>query len=197
MRRILQFLERLDMGLENALYAVAMTVFGLFVVLIVYQVASRNIAFLPVIQWTEEVSRFSFMWMIILGALNGVLRSDHFLIDIFDEHPRARHFTRWLRELLILLVGFIFVSEGLGFGLSGARRISMAASLPMSYVYISFFVMGIITTLFSIHRILILVVGSVPALDTFDKANPIISAVTSDAPESSGLTGAAPEIKGQ
>ena len=178
MNRLMSVLDSVDRLLERVLYLAALSAFSLFVVLIVYQVLSRNIRPVPVIQWTEEISRFSFMWMIMLGATIGVLRSDHFLIDIFENMPRARRVTRWMRELLILVVGLIFVFEGYGFGLSGTRRISIAAGIPMTYVYMSFFVMGLFAVLFSVHRILMLIAGGVQRLDEFDVATPLVAADT-------------------
>lgn len=188
MRKLLRFFDTVDDYLERVLYVVGMVAFTLFVLLIVYQVISRNVSVIPVIQWTEEVSRFSFMWMIMLGATIGVLRSDHFLIDIFENHRQARRFTRWLREVLILLVGLVFVFEGYGFGLSGARRIAMASGLPMSYIYMSFFVMGLLTCFFSVHRLLLLFIGRVEGLDEFDRAKPLVVGSAETELDSTGLT---------
>ncbi len=171
--RAFEYVERLLVILLNA---AALAAFATFVILIVHQVVSRNIRAVPVILWTEEISRFSFMWMIMLGATIGVLHSDHFLIEIFGKDNRARVATIWLKELLLLVVAIFFILEGYQFGLTGARRISMAAGLPMTYVYMSFFVMGLFATFFCIHRLLILVNLGIAELDKFDDIAPLVSA---------------------
>lgn len=176
MTKLLERLDSFSRVLSKVLYGAALITFSIFVVLIIYQVISRNIRSVPVIQWTEEISRFSFMWMIMIGATIGALHSDHFVIEIFERNTRAGLWTTWIRELSVLIVALVFVFNGFEFGLSGARRISMAAGLPMYYVYMSFFVMGVLVTIFSAQRILILVLRGAAALDAFDHAGSVVSA---------------------
>lgn len=180
MKKLITAFARVDRALERLLYFVALTAFVLFVVLILYQVISRNVRVVPVIQWTEELSRFAFMWMVMLGATIGVLRSDHFLIDIFEQKPGLRRMTRWLRELVVFVVLLVFIFGGYQFGLSGARRLSIVAQIPMTYIYMSFFFMGVVAAFFTLHRILILLTGGVQELDVFDASAPIVRAADLD-----------------
>ncbi len=168
MKKLLGLIDRLIIYLEKLLYGASITMVLIFIILIVYQVVSRNINVIPVIQWTEEVSRFSFMWMIILGATFAVLRSDHFKIDIFENVGNKKIFILYLRELLILIVLVVFIFGGLQFGISGNRRRSIAAGIPMWVMYISFFVMGIFGTLFTIYRLLILSISGIKGLEQLE-----------------------------
>ena len=168
MKKLLGLIDKLIIFFEKVLYAASITMVLIFIILIVYQVVSRNINIIPVIQWTEEVSRFSFMWMIILGAAFAVLRSDHFKIDIFENMGNRKIFVLYLRELLILIVLLVFIFGGLQFGISGNRRKSIAAGIPMWVMYISFFVMGIFGTLFTIYRLLILSIRGIKGLEQLE-----------------------------
>ncbi|NBB90372.1 MAG: TRAP transporter small permease subunit [Spirochaetes bacterium] len=147
---------RLNHRLEQALEFIGTSLLGIFIVLVIYQIISRNIDFIPVILWTEEVSRFSFMWMIMMGATIGLLHSDHFLIDIFENNAKARRVAAVVREILILITLLVFLTYGWQFGMTGTRRISMAAKLPMVYVYMSFFVMGLFGAIFTLQRMLMM-----------------------------------------
>ena len=147
---------RLNRRLEQGLEFIGTSLLGIFIVLVIYQIISRNIDFIPVILWTEEVSRFSFMWMIMMGATIGLLHSDHFLIDVFENNPKARRAAAVVREILILITLLVFLTYGWQFGLTGARRISMAAKLPMVWIYMSFFVMGLFGVIFTLQRVLMM-----------------------------------------
>ncbi len=156
MKKHLILFSKINFFLEKILYISSIIMLLFFIILIIYQVISRNISFIPVIQWTEEISRFSFMWMIILGATFGVLRSNHFMIDIFENMGKGKKVILYIREILILVVLLVFIFGGMKFGISGARRRSIAAGVPMWMLYMSFFTMGIFGSIFSIYRLLIL-----------------------------------------
>lgn len=58
-------LGRVNRQLERVLNGVLLFLLASFIVLIVYQIASRNLGFMPRLYWTEEMSRFAFQWMIM------------------------------------------------------------------------------------------------------------------------------------
>ena len=165
MKKLLLFFGKINFFLEKILYISSIVMLLFFIILIIYQVISRNVSFIPVIQWTEEISRFSFMWMIILGATFGVLRSNHFMIDIFENTGKGKKVILLIREILILTVLLVFIIGGMKFGISGTRRRSIAAGVPMWMLYISFFTMGIFGSIFSIYRLLLLFLPGLKAIE--------------------------------
>ena len=52
--------------------------------------------------WTEEVARFSLVWMVMLGALGAAVKGDHMVIDfVVPRFPAAlRRIVEWGRFLL-------------------------------------------------------------------------------------------------
>ena len=57
------------------------------------QIISRYTALIPSWIWTEELSRFMFIWMVMLGAMIGVREGTHFDVDVWpDLQPRAAAF---------------------------------------------------------------------------------------------------------
>ena len=83
MSLILSALTRLNRVLEKILYALLLALLFGFIALIIYQILSRNLPLLPRLFWTEELSRFAFQWMIMLGTAVGVLHADHFVLEAF------------------------------------------------------------------------------------------------------------------
>ncbi|MBL3539410.1 TRAP transporter small permease [Aminivibrio sp.] len=64
--------------------------------------------------WTEEVARFSLVWMVMMGALGAAVKGDHMVIDfVVPRFPAAlRRFVEWGRFLLA--VGILSLMIRLG-----------------------------------------------------------------------------------
>ena len=59
------------------------------------QIFSRYTALIPSYIWTEEMARFFFIWMIMLGAMVGIRDGAHFDVDLWPElKPRANALLR-------------------------------------------------------------------------------------------------------
>lgn len=58
------------------------------------------------IVWTEEVARFSLVWMVMMGALGAAVNGDHMVIDfVVPRFPAAlRRFVEWGRFLLAVVI---------------------------------------------------------------------------------------------
>lgn len=154
MSLLLHGLARLNRVLERLLHLLLLALLFGFILLIIYQVVSRNLPLLPRLYWTEEFSRFAFQWMIMLGTAIGVLHADHFVLEAFPRGSRADLATRLIRDLACLAVGVIFIAYGRDFALSGLRRSATASGLSMVYVYSTFLVSGACILSFSVQRLL-------------------------------------------
>ena len=158
-------LGRVNRQLERLLHGVLLFLLASFIVLIVYQIVSRNLGFLPRLYWTEEMSRFAFQWMIMLGTAIGVLHADHFVLEAFPRGSRPDRMTRVIRDVACLIVGLIFVVFGQAFALSGFNRIASASQLPMVVTYSTFLVSGVLIVLFSLQRLLVTASQGVDAME--------------------------------
>ena len=58
---------------------------AILVVPVSLQIISRYTALIPSYIWTEELSRFLFIWMIMLGAMIGIKEGTHFEVDVWPE----------------------------------------------------------------------------------------------------------------
>ncbi|MFC0267625.1 TRAP transporter small permease [Kushneria aurantia] len=156
---------RINRQLERLLNVLLLLLLAGFMLLIVYQIVSRNLGFLPQLYWTEEMSRFAFQWMIMLGTAIGVWHGDHFVLEAFPHGSRADRVGRIVRDSSCLLVGVIFITFGFGFALSGFNRIATASQLPMVVTYSTFFVCGVLILSFSMHRLLLTAERGVYAME--------------------------------
>src|SRR5690606_19985995 len=58
---------------------------AVLIIPVTMQIFSRYTQLIPPYIWTEELARFVFIWMIMIGAMVGVRESTHFDIDIWPR----------------------------------------------------------------------------------------------------------------
>ena len=63
---------------------------GILVIPVSLQIFSRYTALIPSYIWTEEMARFLFIWMIMIGAMLGIREGTHFEVDVWPRMGRAR-----------------------------------------------------------------------------------------------------------
>lgn len=120
------------------------------------QILSRYTGFIPRYIWTEELARFCFIWIVLVGAMIGVRDGTHFTAD-FLPHPkskRAEAVARMVSDFMIFLVALIFVVWGWPLVQFGLMQESEMAELPMVYIYAAWPIAGISTILFLGERLL-------------------------------------------
>jgi len=113
------------------------------------QIVSRYTALIPSWIWTEELSRFLFIWMIMLGAMIGVREGSHFVVRrgcrisaARERVPADRHQPARPRVRAGLRV------VGIEFVRFGWDQSSELAELPMTFIFIAWPVAGVTWVLF-------------------------------------------------
>jgi TRAP-type C4-dicarboxylate transport system permease small subunit len=145
----------LNKSIENMLVAI----FGLLVIDVVWQVASRYIIGQSS-SFTEEFARFSLIWLAVLGAayINGQ-KEGHLSMDfLVTKLPPKKQVTRKkniqlfmiLFALVVMVIGggnLVYITLKLG-------QTSPALHVPLGYVYAIVPLSGLLIIFFCIHRIL-------------------------------------------
>src|SRR5258706_5504409 len=122
---------------------------AIVIVPVTLQIVTRYTALIPSWIWTEELSRFLFIWMIMLGAMIGVREGSHFVVDVLpDLPPRANAFVQIVTNLLVLVFALVFVWWGVGVVRFGWDQSSELAELPMPFNFLAWPVAGVIWVLF-------------------------------------------------
>jgi TRAP-type transport system small permease protein len=113
------------------------------------QIFSRFTALIPSYIWTEEMARFFFIWMIMIGAMVGIRDGAHFDVDLWPElKPRANALLRIVSNLLILVFALVFIWYGIKFVQFGWNQNSELAELPMPWIFVSWPMAGVTWVLF-------------------------------------------------
>ena len=142
MRRFIEWVHR---GLT---WLLAATV-GILIIPVTLQTFSRYTALIPSYLWTEELSRFLFVWMIMLGATIGVREHTHFEVDVWpDLTPRANALLRMVSSVFVLVLAVVFAWWGIDFVRFGWHQTSEISELPMWLIFIAWPLTGVIWLLF-------------------------------------------------
>ena len=128
---------------------------AVLIVPVTIQMFSRFTALIPAWIWTEEMARFLFIWMVMLGAMVGVRDGTHFDVDVWPElSPRANARLRIVSMLFVLLFALVFVWYGVKFVQFGWNQTSELADMPMPYIFIAWPLTGLTWLLFGGERLL-------------------------------------------
>ncbi len=102
------------------------------------QIFSRYTALIPSYIWTEEMARFMFIWMIMLGAMIGVREGRHFDIDIWPRlNARGHALLKLIAAAFTLVFAIVFLWWGIEFTQFAFNRISELAELPLWVIHVA------------------------------------------------------------
>ncbi|MGB7183219.1 MAG: TRAP transporter small permease [Burkholderiaceae bacterium] len=140
----------------NGILKVAMTaLFALLLVPVVLQILARYTELIPRYIWTEEIARFCFIWIIMLGAMIAVREETHFSVDLLPQ-PKTVAGQGWgqlVVHIAMLGLALSFIWYGREFANEGLLQTSEIADLPMIAIYIAWPLSGLIWTLFLAEKI--------------------------------------------
>lgn len=107
------------------------------------QIFSRYTELIPSYIWTEEMARFLFVWMIMIGAMLGIYEGRHFEVDIWPRlSPRPQAALRLVSNLAVLAFSLVFVYAGWHFTQFAWNRISELAELPLWLIHMAWPIAG-------------------------------------------------------
>jgi TRAP-type transport system small permease protein len=142
MKRLIEAYHRLLTRLMVATVAI-------LVVPVSLQIVARYTRLIPSYIWTEEMSRFLFIWMIMLGAMIGIREGTHFEVDVWPElGRRANAALRIVSHLFVLVFALVFLYWGIKFVEFGWYQESELAELPMPFIFIAWPLAGATWLLF-------------------------------------------------
>ncbi len=111
---------------------------AILIVPVSLQIFSRYTALIPSYIWTEEMARFLFIWMIMIGAMIGVREGTHFEVDLWPRlRPRAEAAVKLVASIGVLVMALVFVWAGIEFTRFGWNRHSELAELPLWMIHVA------------------------------------------------------------
>src|SRR6185369_16556818 len=109
MKRLLALYHRLLIWLLVGTVAI-------LIVPVTMQFLSRFTGLIPSYIWTEELARFMFIWMVMIGAMIGVREGTHFEVDMWPKlGTTANALLRIVSDMFVLIFALVFVWWGAQF----------------------------------------------------------------------------------
>ena len=125
------------------------------IVPVTIQIVARYTALIPAWIWTEEMARFLFIWMVMLGAMIGVREGTHFEVDVWPQlSDRGNALLRIVTYAFIFVFACVFVWYGIRFVQFGWDQSSELAEMPMAYIFVAWPLAGVTWLLFLYERLL-------------------------------------------
>jgi TRAP-type C4-dicarboxylate transport system permease small subunit len=119
------------------------------------QIFSRYTELIPSYIWTEEMARFLFIWMIMIGAMIGVREGTHFEVDVWPRMgPRSTALLNLVSGVFVLVFALVFVWYGMEFTRFAWSRFSELAELPLWLIHLPWPLTGITWLIFGGERML-------------------------------------------
>lgn len=151
-------MEKIIVFLFDKLLAFALKVVGIVLVLTVLLQIFSRIRMTAPFSWTEELSRFSFIWFCFLGSAYTLRLKLHLGIDYYYNKfsPRIRLYIDRGIYLLILFFGFLLFVYGIKMmGITSFQK-SPILRISMAYMYMVLPTTGFFFIIFSFSELLLL-----------------------------------------
>lgn len=138
MKRVLDIYYRL-------LQIVMTLLMGLMIVPVLLQVVSRYTGLIPRYIWTEEIARFCFVWIIMIGSMIGVRDGAHFDVDLLPapETRRQEGIGRLFVHVGMIVLAVMFAVYGYDFARFGWLQNSEVSGINMLCIYAAFPLAGL------------------------------------------------------
>ena len=148
-------MKKLLAGYHRSLQFALTALMGLMIIPVTLQVLSRHTRFIPRYIWTEEVARFCFVWVIMIGSMIAVRDRAHFDVDVLPhpKTPRQQGIAGLVVHGGMMLMALVFVRYGCEFAKFGAIQTSEMSGINMLSIYLAFPLAGVTWILFLLEHI--------------------------------------------
>lgn len=137
-------------GYHRFLKVLLTVLMSVLIIPVSMQILSRYTGIIPRFIWTEEIARFCFVWIILIGAMIAVRDGTHFDVDVLphSKNPLIELIMKLITYGVMLAVAFTFLIWGYDFAILGSRQRSEISGLPMLSIYIAWPIAGATWVLF-------------------------------------------------
>lgn len=151
------------MTIDRTLESFIVGLFLFFVALTFVQVVLRYV-FSSSILWADEMSRYMFIWMVLLAAGLVVGKGKHIRIEILNTFisDSFKRLLLYISDVSIIIFSVFLIIYGWNIVKISSTALSPATQIPMSYFQMIFLIFGFV----SIYRALIHVILLTKTRDT-------------------------------
>lgn len=142
-------MRKAAMVVERWVTVLASTLLAAMVLVILLQVVFRYAINLS-LAWTEEIGRYLFVWVCLLGASLAYRLAAHSGYETFVR-AMPKKVAKWVMvgvDVAVALFGLVMLIASAELIESGFGQLTPATEFPIGYVYFAFPLTGLVTLLF-------------------------------------------------
>ncbi len=119
------------------------------------QVIARYTGLIPVYLWTEELSTFIFVWVVMVGSMIAVWEGTHFDVRVLPDARRPLSILLQKGVVLVLIAAFalLFAWYGIEYAKFGALQNSVMMQANKLVTFISVPIAGAVWAVFALYRL--------------------------------------------
>ncbi|WP_146591626.1 TRAP transporter small permease [Puniceibacterium confluentis] len=119
------------------------------------QVLARYTGVIPVYLWTEELSTFIFVWVVMIGSMIAVWDGSHFDVRVIPDATRPLSILLQKAVVLVLIAAFgiVFAWYGIEYAEFGALQKSVMMQVNKLVTFISVPISGAVWAVFALYRL--------------------------------------------
>lgn len=150
---------------ERILGTLSILSFAGVIIIVTVQILSRFLPFSYV--WTEELTRYLFLFAISFGTPLALIRNEYINVDLLINKMKGnvRRFYDVGIYIAILVLTIVIAVQGYNFMLLGHSQRAATLPVQMSVVHASIFFMGLFISIFAVVKIVHLVQNKEPYVD--------------------------------
>lgn len=147
-------MNKLSRSLENTLNIIMALALAVMVVLVFGNVVLRYL-FNSGITWSEEMSRYLFIWLTFLGAIGAFKNKEHLGVDMLIKRlpNKMKRVVLVISDLLILAVLFLVLDGSWKMTMINIDSKAPATGLPLAFVYGTGILVSISMGVMTIHNL--------------------------------------------
>lgn len=119
------------------------------------QVLARYTGIIPTYLWTEELAKFIFIWIVMLGSMIAVWEGTHFEVHVIPDakSPLGRLLQRGFVLVFVSIFALLFARYGVNYAKFGAMQTSVMMQINLLWIYITVPLAGFIWATFALFRL--------------------------------------------
>lgn len=151
-------MNKLSRSLENTLNIIMALALAVMVVLVFGNVVLRYL-FNSGITWSEEMSRYLFIWLTFLGAIGAFKNKEHLGVDMLIKRlpTKMKKVVIVISDLLILFVLYLVLDGSWKMTMINIDSKAPATGLPLAFVYGTGILVSVsmgLMTIYNLYRVI-------------------------------------------
>ena len=148
-------IERVLEGLCQLLRILVGLLIAALIVPVFMQVLARYTGIIPTYLWTEELAKFIFIWIVMIGSMIAVWEGTHFDVRVIPDarSPIGTLLQKGFVLIMICLFALLFVRFGIDYAKFGSIQSSVMMQVNLLWIYASVPLAGLVWFIFASFRL--------------------------------------------